>query len=202
MAWGRRKRARDELLWTLHAKIASIHADVIRRDAELLTVLTALADTNDRVRGRLEAERAEGREVLDAVTRLTEALVASTERLSALPVAPAVPATAPGPRVLGGSVFPASGATARPADVLSPGPPSFGECEVRFRFGGRWIDGFEVEDVIEDSGRVRYRLRRRWDGCVLPELFEAEYVRCFSPREPVIDLTAETLTAETPVDSA
>lgn len=183
MAWGRKKRAREELLWTLHTKIAAIHGDVIRRDEDLLAVLTGLADTGERMRARLEAERTERRAMLDAVIRLTDTLIASTARPA--PVAP-------GPRVLGGSVLPGSGANPRPTDALSPRGPSYGECEVRFRFGGRWIDGFEVEDVIEDSGRVRYRLRRRWDGCILPELFEAEDVRCFSPHETVVDLTQES----------
>ena len=188
MAWGRRKRAREELLWTLHAKIAAIHSDVIRRDEQFIAVLGRLAETNERVRARLEAERADGRAMLDAVARLTDALVAATARPLAAP---------PAPRVLGGSVLPGSATSEPPTNPLSARGPSYGECEVRFRFGGRWIDGFEVEDVIEDNGRVRYRLRRRWDGCVLPELFEAEDVRCFSLHDPVIDLTREI-----PVDSA
>lgn len=182
MAWGRKKRAREELLWTLHAKIAAIHADVIRRDEQFIAVLDRLAETNERVRARLEAEQIDGRALLDATTRLTDAMVAATTRQRAAPQ---------GQRVLGGSVLPGSATIEQLTNPLSPRGPSYGECEVRFRFGGRWIDGFEVEDVIEDNGRVRYRLRRRWDGCVLPELFEAEDVRCFSPHEPVIDLTRE-----------
>ena len=53
--------------------------------------------------------------------------------------------------------------------------------EVRCRFGDRWVDGFEVCDVVAHGGDLRYRLRRRSDGSVLPRLFSAEELRAVSP---------------------
>ena len=42
---------------------------------------------------------------------------------------------------------------------------------------GRWVDGFEVLDVVQDSEIVRYRLRRISDGSVSRRLFDADEVR-------------------------
>jgi hypothetical protein len=49
--------------------------------------------------------------------------------------------------------------------------------EVHCRFGDRWVDGFEVCESIADNEGVRYRLRRRSDGSVLPTVFAAAEVR-------------------------
>jgi hypothetical protein len=49
--------------------------------------------------------------------------------------------------------------------------------EVRGRFGDRWVDGFEICEVMETPEGHRYRLRRRRDGVVLPELFDATSIR-------------------------
>ncbi len=49
--------------------------------------------------------------------------------------------------------------------------------EVLCRFGDRWVDGFEVCEVARTSSGLRYRLRRRSDGMVLPELFDAAQIR-------------------------
>jgi len=46
---------------------------------------------------------------------------------------------------------------------------------VRTRFDGGWSSGFEVADTIEeDPPGVRYRLRRKSDGVILPALFSDE----------------------------
>jgi hypothetical protein len=49
--------------------------------------------------------------------------------------------------------------------------------EVRSRFDQRWARGFEVEEQVDDEGVLRYRLRRRSDGSVLPTLFVGDDVR-------------------------
>jgi hypothetical protein len=49
--------------------------------------------------------------------------------------------------------------------------------EVRGRFGDRWVDGFEICEVMETPEGHRYRLRRHRDGVVLPELFDATSIR-------------------------
>ncbi|MDQ1382713.1 MAG: hypothetical protein QOG65_92, partial [Actinomycetota bacterium] len=49
--------------------------------------------------------------------------------------------------------------------------------EVRGRIGDRWVEGFEICEVMSTPAGPRYRLRRRTDGVVLPELFEASSIR-------------------------
>jgi hypothetical protein len=49
--------------------------------------------------------------------------------------------------------------------------------EVRGRFGDRWVDGFEICEVMTTPAGPRYRLRRHRDGVVLPELFDATSIR-------------------------
>jgi hypothetical protein len=62
-----------------------------------------------------------------------------------------------------------------------PAPASLPDgVEVRCRFGDHWVTGFDVCDVVERDGEMRYRLRRRSDGCVLPALFDAVDVRFFT----------------------
>jgi hypothetical protein len=59
------------------------------------------------------------------------------------------------------------------------------QCEVHLRFGDRWIDGFQIEETVRDGGQTQFRLRRRVDGWVLPELFDEHEVRVFT--QPVVD---------------
>ncbi|MCZ7536851.1 MAG: hypothetical protein M5T61_13750 [Acidimicrobiia bacterium] len=49
--------------------------------------------------------------------------------------------------------------------------------EVRSRFDDHWARGFEVCDTVDEQDGVRYRLRRRSDGSVLPVLFSDDDVR-------------------------
>jgi len=49
--------------------------------------------------------------------------------------------------------------------------------EVRGRFGDRWVNGFEICEVMTTPDGPRYRLRRHRDGVVLPELFDATSIR-------------------------
>ena len=85
------------------------------------------------------------------------------------------------PRVVGGSFFaPAADLDAIEAFDLARAEHANGDdvaVEVRCRFGDRWVDGFEVAEVVDDGRSFRYRLRRRSDGAVLPTLFEARNVR-------------------------
>jgi hypothetical protein len=52
---------------------------------------------------------------------------------------------------------------------LAPGT----KVDVRNRYQGTWVRGFEVADVTETG----YRIRRLSDGSVLPELFVRDDVR-------------------------
>jgi len=58
--------------------------------------------------------------------------------------------------------------------------------QVRNRFDGNWVQGFEVADVEDGDGDDErlFRLRRRSDGAVLPELFRETDVREGDRRTP------------------
>jgi len=49
--------------------------------------------------------------------------------------------------------------------------------EVRSRFEASWVRGFEVAEVVEQTGGQRYRLRRRSDDSLLPVLFGPDDLR-------------------------
>lgn len=51
--------------------------------------------------------------------------------------------------------------------------------EVRARFDQRWARGFEIAEVVTppDVGELRYLVRRRSDGSVLPARFSEDELR-------------------------
>ena len=49
--------------------------------------------------------------------------------------------------------------------------------EVRSRFDQAWARGFEVAEQVAADEELRYRVRRRSDGSVLPALFADHEVR-------------------------
>lgn len=49
--------------------------------------------------------------------------------------------------------------------------------EVRSRFESAWSRGFEVAERVEMSAGLRYKLRRRSDGSILPVLFDEHDLR-------------------------
>lgn len=75
------------------------------------------------------------------------------------------------------------------------------EVEVRTRFDGGWISGFELHDVAPEGNAVRFRVRRQSDGIVLPGWFSAAEVRLpQQARDVVDDLERRFLTdPETPL---
>ncbi len=66
---------------------------------------------------------------------------------------------------------------AQPEVASVPSPMIEIAVEVRGKFGDRWVDGFEICEVMTTPAGPRYRLRRRRDGVVLPELFDATNIR-------------------------
>ena len=56
--------------------------------------------------------------------------------------------------------------------------------QVRNRFDGTWVQGFEVADVEDGDDEQLFRLRRRSDGALLPELFHETDVRQGELRTP------------------
>ena len=70
-----------------------------------------------------------------------------------------------------GAVSTAGGEQPEPGarSPLAPGT----KVDVRNRYQGTWVRGFEVAEVTDDG----YRIRRLSDGSVLPELFSRDDVR-------------------------
>ena len=51
------------------------------------------------------------------------------------------------------------------------------DVEVRCRFDGTWVSGFQVTESTEVAGEKRFRLMRVSDRTVLPELFGPSDIR-------------------------
>ncbi|MDQ1519452.1 MAG: hypothetical protein QOI55_525 [Actinomycetota bacterium] len=141
----------------------------------------------DRLVERVDEERSERRTLAAAIDGLARSLLQARENA----VRPAATN-----KVIGGSFFGVSSSTLAldVPEAASPATPTAPASvidirthevavapdrvvEVRCRFGDRWVDGFEVCELIADDERVRYRLRRTADGSVLPTLFDADDVR-------------------------
>ena len=176
--------------------VNALRTDLTRRDKEFARALTAFGEALDHTADRIEAERVERAALVDAVIGLTKSL--TTTRVPSL-----VAAAADTERLLGGRVI---GRPTTDVDLvldeIEPNGNGNGQCQratatapTRTRNGngngdhtvngdhvqcfldGRWVDGFEVLDVVQDSEIVRYRLRRVSDGSVSRRLFDADEVR-------------------------
>jgi hypothetical protein len=131
---------------------------------QLVRVLDTMSTMCERVISTLEAERTERRLMVDALSKLVE-------RVNQTPVyLPNNGNGNGGPHLIGGTVNAVAPAT---IDLREPDTP----VEVKCRFGDRWVDGFEICEVLREGTSVRYRLRRRVDSVVLPELFDASDIR-------------------------
>jgi hypothetical protein len=149
---------------------------------ELLRVLEAVTTMCDRVIEFVEADRAERHLMIEVLTKLSRS-VTTTETVTTADVAPAPNGNGNGERVVGGSMVPGP----EPAIDLRERETA---VEVRCRFGDRWVDGFEIFEVLHNDLGVHYRLRRRVDGVVLPELFGAAAIRHVETFEELMPASA------------
>jgi hypothetical protein len=136
----------------------------------------------DRVIEFVEADRAERHLMIEVLTKLSRS-VTTTETVTTADVAPAPNGNGNGERIVGGSMVPGP----EPAIDLRERETA---VEVRCRFGDRWVDGFEIFEVLHSDLGVRYRLRRRVDGVVLPELFGAAAIRHVETFEELMPASA------------
>src|SRR3954452_19087562 len=135
---------------------------------ELLSLLESVTTMCDRVIEFVEADRAERHLMIEVLTKLSRSV--TTPELIETVAADPFPTNGngngngngSGEKVVGGSMFTA----AEPEVDLRERETA---VEVRCRFGERWVDGFEIYEVLHNDLGVRYRLRRRIDGVVLPE---------------------------------
>lgn len=164
-------------------------ASVLEPQAELLRLLEVVTRMCDHVIDFIEADRAERHLMVETLTQLARVITEGAANTVAAAAARQSPAQ-PTERLLGGSmaagpdpVIDLRQSDARPAPrpqaetVLSEAPTTEIAVEVRGRFGDRWVDGFEICEVMTTPDGPRYRLRRHRDGVVLPELFDATSIR-------------------------
>jgi hypothetical protein len=144
---------------TLIDSVRTLRQEVGARDTDLARALDGVGQAIDHAAEVVDSDRLERRALVEALGSLTREV---TERPFAY-VAPDPP-----DRVIGGSF---SGGELREAGAVHRG------VEVQCRFGSRWVDGFEVCEVVVDGDALRYRVRRQSDGSVLPKLLEAGEVR-------------------------
>ncbi len=189
----------------LVAGMQGIREGMTGRDTELAHVLRQVAQTCEVLAERVQLDRIERTALVDAVSRLTTTLamagtmpapqartvIGGTIDPDQAPIAPAIPtpeAEIPVTRTEidleaeadVGAPDPIRAPTrTAPSAAVRQVPPRDG-VEVRCRFGDRWVTGFEVCEVIRFDDEIRYRLRRRSDGSVLPTLFDEKDLRFFT----------------------
>jgi hypothetical protein len=169
--------------------LRELRGDVVTHDAEVVRVLELAINVCDHVIECVEADRNERREIVDA-------LAAIARSLSAPPAPIAIPtnghARIIGGRVLGGD----DNLMHEPVPMIDLTDAHDTSVEVRCRYEGRWVDGFEVCETIHTDTGERYRLRRRLDGTILPELFAAadiRHVETFEELEPASESTSRRI---------
>lgn len=200
---------------TLRSELTELHRDLARRDVEMISALTRLAAVTDRLRVETSQDRTDQARLVKTLERLAMFLAApplppradqgagtiiggsvDPSRIVEPELIGPEPAIEPAPTVVDG-LTPTESPAAEPVIDLTydlpyelPVAPSTRReaplaCEVHLQFGDRWIDGFQIEETVRDGEEVQFRLRRRVDGWVLPELFDESEVRVFT--QPVVE---------------
>ncbi|MSO37812.1 MAG: hypothetical protein EXQ69_06110 [Acidimicrobiia bacterium] len=191
---------RSELIIS-HAQTEDARASLARREGELSSLVARVTTTCDRLEQRFDDDRADRRALSEALVRVAEVL--ATRDTSTIGTGSHHELENAQTTVIGGTinigeqpsseigetddmiVLPdESGGAITAIDEVEgeSGAVPLGagdECAVRFRFDNRWIDGFEICETVRTHGRLHYRLRRRLDGWVLPEMFDPADVRRF-----------------------
>ncbi|MFN8035477.1 MAG: hypothetical protein U0V73_06055 [Acidimicrobiia bacterium] len=164
------------------AAVDSMRADLGARDLELGNALRRVVEACDTLVERVRADAAERSALVDAVVRLA---VGTSKAIGVGPdgTAGASGGASTGDAVIGGSVIPPAAADGEPGPEirLRDGPVDDGPLRARLgvqcRFGHRWVDGFEILEVVQHEDGLRCTVRRLADGYVLPTLFGPEDIR-------------------------
>jgi hypothetical protein len=174
-------RLNAELERSRRAHVAMLEAierlrhDTDDRELAVTRALESVTRAIDHVADRMEAERAQQERLVELVAHLAD------DR-------PAIESTSE--RLLGGRIAAYRAGTdvvLEPAAIGNTNghrngnghhtrAPLDGDA-VSCYIDARWVDGFEVVDVIPDGDVTRYRLRRLSDGSVSHRLFDADEVR-------------------------
>jgi hypothetical protein len=206
MRFARRSRARTEFLEAVQAELTStrdeLRAGVEALETELRDACEQLHDSMGAVLGHVDRREATmvacQTELLAAVERSTQtwqmlytngleqhqAFLEAVERLNTMLSHPPSQLQADRSTVVGGTIDPGGiDAAGQPSVAANRSEAARPELllhgvEVRCRFSdNRWVSGFEICDVFDQEGTLRYRLRRQSDGYILPTLFDDSSVR-------------------------
>jgi hypothetical protein len=153
--------------------------------SELVRVVEVVSTMCDHLIDYIETDRAERRAMLEA-DRAERLLMieALTKLVRSIPGAAGLPALEEGAdaqfaeRIVGGSM---DAGPEPEADTIIDLRELGTVGEVRCRLGDRWVDGFEICGVSDDELGLRYRVRRRTDGIVLPDLVDAADIQYVEP---------------------
>jgi hypothetical protein len=177
---------------TMLEAMGRLRDDVVSHDAEVVRVLELAVNVCDHVIECVEADRAERGAIVEALTTLSQSLSAPLRPISLPNGNGNGNGNRPAARVIGGRVLGGDGDLMhQPAPMIELDDEHDTMVEVRCRFGDRWVDGFEVCETIHTDAGERYRLRRRLDGTILPELFAARdirHVETFAELEPAVEV--------------
>jgi hypothetical protein len=167
-------QAPDEPIETPRALAALPDEPLGAKGIGLASALDRIADSVERLAAQLDAYHVERAQHLDAIEFLLREMVIGS-----------VPSTGASAVVLGGVVSRGDGLADDDISIIPDGTPLAIDTivEVRSRFHDRWISGFLIAEVVDEPGRLRYRLTRRSDGIPLPILFDACDVRGAVPAE-------------------
>lgn len=163
----------------------------IEMQTEFLRVLEVVTRMCDHVIEYIEADRAERKIMVETLGQLARVIATNTNAVESAASAKHVPVPTVGAEhVIGGSMERGPDPV---VDLREPGTVPDNRVEVRCSFGEgeRWVDGFEIIDVIAGDDGPMYRLRRQRDGAILPQLFEAASIR---HAESFQELSAERTT--------
>jgi hypothetical protein len=155
-------------------ELAALPDEPLDSNIGLALAVDRIAESIERIAAQLDAHHVERAQHLDAIEFLLREMVIGT-----------VQPTAASAVVLGGVVAPVDAPGDDEISIIPDATPLTVQriVEVRSRFHDRWISGFMIAEVVEEPGRLRYRLTRRSDGIPLPILFDASDVRAASSGE-------------------
>ena len=141
------------------------------QSAEMTAALDHVASLFARLAERIEADRLDRHTLSEVVGQLARQLEAvDTNRPSAVGDSVLVP-----PRVETRRLGADHVADEEPEMSFDVG------VAVCCRFGDQWIDGVEIVEILGDTAKPMYRLRRALDGYELPPLFCARDLRLAQP---------------------
>jgi ABC-type transporter Mla subunit MlaD len=156
---------------TADATTGALQHALSAQTADVSAALEHVASMYAVLAERIETDRLERNTLVQAVGQLARQLVLPEPTR---------------PRVLGGSVFATAQVDARQSDPDDAGNRAAETAfaigtDVCCRFGDQWIGGVEIVEIVDDSNRPTYRVRRHQDGYVLPALFNARDLRLAQP---------------------